>query len=171
MLNLQFVRYQQTINGGNNMITRENDERLKNLAKRLTPYDDILYVKDVARLLEKTTKAIQKSIQSGKLKAIKNKGEYVIAKPWVIQFVKNSFDIPSKIDELAAIQKKRIDDVLLYCKKPRSVQELLVFTGLKDKPYLRSIITKPLLESGYLRLLFPDTPHIESQKYITVKKK
>ena len=63
---------------------------------------------------------------------------------------------------------QRLESVLEYCREPRTYRELMEFTKLKTKSYLQKTVTRPLMKAGRLRLLYPETPHTNNQKYITV---
>lgn len=61
-----------------------------------------------------------------------------------------------KTDMLRAIE--------LFCKVPRSRQEIVGFTG-KSRYYVMSTWVQPLVECGRLELLYPDKPKSSKQRY------
>ena len=51
-----------------------------------------------------------------------------------------------------------------------SVKEMLVAVGLKDRPNFLEYSLSPAMNEGYIRMLYPDSPHHPRQKYLlTVK--
>ena len=57
--------------------------------------------------------------------------------------------------------------ILEFCKKPRSRQEIVDFTG-KSRYYTMSSWVQPLVEEGKLSLSMPDKPKSSNQMYTTV---
>lgn len=60
------------------------------------------------------------------------------------------------------------DKIVAYCREARSVQEILVYCGLKDRKNLMGYIRR-LLEQGRIARTIPDKPNSRNQKYITIK--
>ena len=51
-----------------------------------------------------------------------------------------------------------------------SVKEMLIAIGLKDRPNFLEYTLSPAMNEGYVRMLYPDSPHHPRQKYLlTVK--
>ncbi len=51
-----------------------------------------------------------------------------------------------------------------------SVKEMLIDIGLKDRPNFLEYTLSPAMNEGYVRMLYPDSPHHPRQKYLlTVK--
>ena len=141
------------------------------LSERLHQYDDTLYVKDIARIFNKHPETIRSYIGDGKLKAYLQGRKFVIAKAWVHEFLSTYGEIILDSGyNFNLKQQIRFDAVVLFCREPRSYQELLVFTKIKNKPHLQKTITRPLLKSGRLSLLYPETPHSNMQKYVSTRK-
>ena len=57
------------------------------------------------------------------------------------------------------------DDIIDFCKIPRTREELIEFTG-KSRQYTMSIIMKRLINNGLIRLTIPDKPKSINQRYI-----
>ncbi len=60
-------------------------------------------------------------------------------------------------------------EILNFCKIPRSSNEIMGFLDLKHREHFRSSILKPLIEKGLLKLTIPDKPNSPKQKYIATK--
>jgi predicted HTH transcriptional regulator len=63
---------------------------------------------------------------------------------------------------------EQAEKLLIYCKKPRSREEMQNFLGLKHREHFRAEILKPLLEEGLLELTLPEKPKSPKQKYVAV---
>lgn len=59
-----------------------------------------------------------------------------------------------------------ITAILRFCSVPRSRKELIEFTG-KSRYYTMSTWIQPLVESGKLKMTYPDKPKSSKQKYFT----
>ncbi len=55
--------------------------------------------------------------------------------------------------------------VLSFCRKPKSLKEIMDFLGFKHREHFRSKILKSLIQEKKLFLLFPDKPRSSKQKY------
>ena len=63
---------------------------------------------------------------------------------------------------------KRLIEVLDFCKKPRTREEIQKFLNIKDGKYLREKILKPLIKKQLLQLTIPDKPTSPNQKYFSI---
>lgn len=61
------------------------------------------------------------------------------------------------------------DSILMFCKIPRSRQEITEFLGLKTSGYVVKRYITPLIQAGKLQMTVPDQPRSRYQKYIYVK--
>lgn len=61
------------------------------------------------------------------------------------------------------------EDILEFCRVPRSRQEIAEYVGIKTVFYVVQHYVKPLLESGRLALTIPEKPKSRNQKYYTVE--
>lgn len=59
--------------------------------------------------------------------------------------------------------------IVEFCKTPRSRQELCEFLGVKTPSYAIKQYVQPLIESGRIKLLFPDAPKSSKQRYYSVQ--
>lgn len=51
-----------------------------------------------------------------------------------------------------------------------SVKEMLIAIALKDRPNFLKYTLSPAMNEGYVRMLYPDSPHHPRQKYqLTVR--
>ncbi len=60
--------------------------------------------------------------------------------------------------------------ILEYCMTPRSLNEIMHYTGIKSRPHFFYHIFKPILEKGLLVMTKPEKPQSRLQKYVTIKK-
>ena len=67
---------------------------------------------------------------------------------------------------VTASENKRVtdEDIIEFCKTPRSRDELQRFTGF-SRYYTMSKIVQPLIDSGKLHLTIPDKPKSSNQRY------
>lgn len=65
-----------------------------------------------------------------------------------------------------AVVANDADNALVeFCKTPRSRQEICGFLGVKTAAYALKQYVQPLIESGEIKLLFPDAPRSHKQRY------
>ena len=76
---------------------------------------------------------------------------------------------PNKLTEQVKPNKKeaRIELIMEFCSKPKSVKEIMEYIGLKHRPTFIYDYLNPLLEEGKLQMTIPDKPKSRNQKYIT----
>jgi ATP-dependent DNA helicase RecG len=65
-------------------------------------------------------------------------------------------------------QDDRIAMLLEFCAIARTREEIQDYIGIANRGYFRSMILRPLLESGKLRMTIPDKPNSRNQRYIAV---
>ena len=63
-------------------------------------------------------------------------------------------------------EKQRL--TLIYCRVPRSREEIQKYFGMKHRHYFRVRILNPLIEQDLLKLTIPEKPNSPNQKYIAV---
>ncbi|NNJ84556.1 MAG: AAA family ATPase [Gammaproteobacteria bacterium] len=63
------------------------------------------------------------------------------------------------------MQDKRIENILAFCRVPRTREEIQDYAGIKNRDHLRRKIIKPLLEQGLLISTIPEKPTSPKQKY------
>lgn len=83
-------------------------------------------------------------------------------------------DIPLNIYKtLKTVDKKSgktIEEELLeYCKAPRSIVDLKNFLGINDNKKIQARFTKPLLLQGKLKFIYPESPKIVWQRYLNAE--
>jgi ATP-dependent DNA helicase RecG len=82
---------------------------------------------------------------------------------FMVEF-KNGMSYPGK-QRLVSEKTGNLEDQLLeFCRTPRTRKELVNFTGF-SRFYTMDSIIKPLLESGKLKMTLPDKPKSKNQKY------
>lgn len=60
-------------------------------------------------------------------------------------------------------------NLLIFCKTPRTKQEITDYIGLKTRFYTMQHYIRPLLETGQLGMTIPDKPKSKNQKYYTIE--
>jgi predicted HTH transcriptional regulator len=65
---------------------------------------------------------------------------------------------------------EKAEQVLAFCKEPKSRDEIMKHLGLKHREHFRSDILLPMIESGILSLTIPDKPKSPKQKYVAKRK-
>ena len=63
------------------------------------------------------------------------------------------------------MQAKKIDELLEYCKIPKTRKEMQEFMELANRDYFRINILIPLIDSGRISLTLPEKPKSPKQKY------
>lgn len=62
-------------------------------------------------------------------------------------------------------QKDNTEEILKFCKTPKSRSEIQEFVGIKSRSYFSRKILNPLINGGLLKLTIPDKPRSSKQKY------
>ena len=60
----------------------------------------------------------------------------------------------------------RTEQLLEFCVKPRTRDEMQQFPEITNREYFRKAILKPLLDNGKLKMTIPDKSNIRMQKYV-----
>lgn len=63
---------------------------------------------------------------------------------------------------------QRQEALLEFCRTARSRAEVAAFLGIKSQSYAIKTYVQPLIDSGHIRLLYPQTPSTSRQKYQTL---
>ncbi len=61
------------------------------------------------------------------------------------------------------------DNILNFCKEPKSLKEIMEFINLKDKKSFKNLYLTPLIQQYKLSMTIPDKPTSKYQKYITIE--
>lgn len=141
--------------------TEKLDRRYLTMFKE---YDDILTVKDVAKILKFSTSAIHKKCTRGELRCIRFNNFIRIPKVWLIEYV---ISVGEKV--ALSVSERHKADILDFCWKPRSRRELQRHLGMTDKGHFMRTILRPLMEEGKVVLTIPETPNHVKQKYVASK--
>lgn len=148
---------------------RSQEELIAPILERLALSNNTLNIREIATVLNKHPETIRRYIERNELMAVRNGKSFMSTKKWVLEFLEQYSDkVVSTGYYYDTHYERLMEDVLEYCQKPRTYRQLLRFTKLKTKSYLQKTITRPLMKAGRLRLLYPETPHVNDQKYITV---
>ena len=81
----------------------------------------------------------------------------------------NDSEAPVKRHRGLVPSKTELDKLLLYCKEPRSITEILNFMGYSDRTKFRNKYIKLLLTQGKLKMTKPEQPTSKYQQYVAVK--
>lgn len=60
------------------------------------------------------------------------------------------------------------DNLLAFCRTPRSRQEIADYLGIKATPYMMNKYVLPLIQQSLLRMTIPDKPKSRNQRYYAV---
>ena len=71
------------------------------------------------------------------------------------------------LSNMMQVSENELVKILSYCKKERSLLEILTYMGYKDRTKFNRRYIKPLIEAGQLELTIPDKPKSRFQKYRT----
>ncbi len=72
--------------------------------------------------------------------------------------------------EHAGNHEDRTQEIVEYCKIPRSRGEIQDFVGMKSRRYFSEKLLNPLVRGGLLKLTIPENPKNPKQKYYSLKK-
>jgi ATP-dependent DNA helicase RecG len=67
------------------------------------------------------------------------------------------------------IAQNQSDELVDFCRTPRSRQEICDFLGIKTPFYAIKQYVQPLIDSGKIKLLIPDVPGSHKQKYYSAE--
>ena len=60
------------------------------------------------------------------------------------------------------------DNILDFCREPKSLEEIMEFINLKDKKSFKNLYLNPLIQQHKLSMTIPNKPTSKYQKYITI---
>lgn len=63
------------------------------------------------------------------------------------------------------IEDRRTEEILEFCRDPKSRKEIQEFIGIKDRRYFSNRILNPLIKGELIKLTIPDKPTSPNQKY------
>lgn len=127
-------------------------------------YDDVLYAKDVSKMLKTCEKRVRRMFHSGEIKSFLYGRYHCTAKLWVIEYIQES---GRKIDK--SIAQQRREAILEFCKEPRSRRQMQEYLDISDKKHFMEKALKPLLDGGYIEMTIPSNPSHIRQRYVAVK--
>lgn len=61
----------------------------------------------------------------------------------------------------------RAQDILIFCKFPKSLKEIIEYFGYKNARKFREKYIQPLVDDNRLKMTIPDKPTSKNQKYIS----
>ena len=61
------------------------------------------------------------------------------------------------------------EELLDYCSSPRSITDLKEFLGINNKKSIQARFTKPLMQQGKLKFIYPETPKSNLQRYLNAE--
>lgn len=93
--------------------------------------------------------------------------EYSLPEP-VFQNRRNEFVVILYNRAAASVEETKQaedDNLLAFCRTPRSRQEIADYLGIKATPYMMNKYVLPLIQQGLLRMTIPDKPKSRNQRY------
>lgn len=127
-------------------------------------YDDVLYVKDVSKMLKTCEKRVRRMFRSGEIKSFLYGCYHCTAKLRVIEYMQES---GRKIGQSIAQQRK--EAIFAYCKDPRSRRQMQEHLDISDKKHFMDKVLHPLLEAGYIEMTISSNPNHIRQRYVVIK--
>ena len=94
-------------------------------------------------------------------------GEYPELYPSELKTDKKIQDKKIQDKKIQDRKLKNINKILLICKEPKSVKEIITELNYKSASAFRRDYIKPLVKNGLLRMTIPDKPSSGQQKYIS----
>lgn len=77
----------------------------------------------------------------------------------------NEFVVTLYNDSIPVNKVLSDDDIIDYCKEPRSRKEIADFLGIDTVYYVMDKYINPLLQKDLLKMTYPDKPKSKKQKY------
>jgi ATP-dependent DNA helicase RecG len=71
-------------------------------------------------------------------------------------------------DNKNSIRKVTEDNILKFCKEPKSLKEIIGYFGYKNARGFREKYITPLINENKIKQTIPDKPQSRNQKYVTV---
>ena len=71
-----------------------------------------------------------------------------------------------KVTKSATKSTETMNEVLAFCKRPKSLTEIMAHLGLKHRNNAKSRYIDPLIENGFLEMTIPEKPNSRNQKYV-----
>lgn len=84
----------------------------------------------------------------------------------ILQKTKRDLLATAQVPAQVPAQVNREEQILSFCREPKTRAEIQAFTGIAHREYFRSHILKPLLKAGKLKLTLPEKPNSRNQKYV-----
>ena len=85
------------------------------------------------------------------------------------EFVVTLYNTPQTAAAEQHAPERSREDLLAYCKVPRSRQEIADHLGISTVFYVMKAFVRPLLQSGALKMTIPDKPASRKQKFVAAK--
>ncbi len=84
------------------------------------------------------------------------------------EFVVTLYNQPAVEEKAQGKLAESAEDLLAYCREPKTRQEIAAFVGVKTVFYAMEHYVRPLLRAGKLAMTMPEKPKSRKQKYYTV---
>lgn len=84
---------------------------------------------------------------------------------FVVTFYNARQEETPRVREFPHTVEKTPEALLAFCRTPRTRAEIAKFLGIRTVAYAMSTYVTPLVKTGQLKLLFPDSPRSKKQKY------
>lgn len=134
----------------------------------LEDFEDELTVHDIAHILGQNSETIRYHMLKGRIKYRKEGVVYIVEKPWLLDYLREKgITYESRLQGRDKKRNDRFDAVVEFCRQPRTIYEIMEFTGVACKHTARVYLLTPLIEQGRLRFTCKH-PHDNRQKYIAL---
>jgi hypothetical protein len=139
-------------------IMRKNDYEAE-IRHRLNESGDMLYMQDIAYILDVKREYVRCRIASGQIKSVLVGQHRIVAKEWFTEYLNEENIIREYTQQL----RTKRDKIVEFCHEPRSRQEIQDYFGYSTENYMRKVLSG-LITSG--RLAYTKKPRQRNQKYI-----
>lgn len=131
----------------------------------LEDFEDELTVQDIGHILGQHPDTVRRNMYKGRIRFKKKQTTCIIEKRWFLDYVSElGISYEERIQSRDERRERRLTDVVAFCSTPRTIYEIMEFTGITCKVSARNYIIKPLMKAKKIK--FTCKKHDNNQKYI-----
>lgn len=131
----------------------------------LEDFEDELTVQDIGHILGQHPDTVRRNMYKGRIRFKKKQATCIIEKRWFLDYVAElGISYNERVQSRDERRDRRLKDVVEFCLTPKTIYEIMEFTGITCKVTARKYIIKPLMKQKKLR--FTCKAHDNNQKYI-----